>query len=488
MKTLVAVWIGVSACSNVTVVVSPHSVSVAAQATQAFTCTVSGSDNHGCGWRVVEAGGGSINMSGLYTAPLDPGTYHVVGTSVANSAASDSATVTVLSVALAACNALPAAGTWENITPPATDFSRWCVPDFNPAKCGNPGVYGPTGPIPTYGSNAFVIDPISGAVVLGTAQLGMWKSMDCGATWAKANTGSLAGPGVQAGADATLLDQGRQWTMVIDPMDSQTIYTVAGYGQGGIFKSTNGGVDWTQILPTAILAVTGAGFMEKITMDPTDHTHLLASFHTPCTGTPLPGAPVDSMGNWGCMAESTSSGVDWSLTTGIPWAGLDGPGQSMTGPKIWFYATNSGDGIWRTTTGGVQVGSDPPWTKVYDGNVDGSVYTASNGVYYSGHVQSTDGITWVDAGTPNIGSYNGSTPLVDDGTTLYVGSSTLPAAGGTSYFWTAPLGGSPPLTFTLMAAPTPPMDYGAAYVDLDRARHVLYSSNMWGGFWRTVIP
>jgi hypothetical protein len=29
------------------------------------------------GWRVVEAGGGTITGAGLYTAPDQPGTYHV---------------------------------------------------------------------------------------------------------------------------------------------------------------------------------------------------------------------------------------------------------------------------------------------------------------------------------------------------------------------------------------------------------------------------
>ncbi len=391
---------------------------------------------------------------------------------------------------LSACDALPSVGTWENATPAAIHFSRWCVPDFNPTTgCGNPGVYGATGPIPTYGSNAFaVIDPAHGTIILGTAQLGIWKSSDCGASWTKLNTtGTLTGPGVAAGATAALLDQGRQWTMVMDPSNSSVIYTVAGYGQGGVFRSIDGGTDWVQILPQTILDVTGAGFIEKIAMDPTDHTHLLVSFHTPCTGTPLPGATTDSMGNWGCLAESTNAGADWTLTTGIPWAGFDGPGQTMVGPKIWFYATNSS----QAESGGrrrAACRSAAPrrgrWSIAATFN--GSVYIASNGIFYCGNVQSSDGINWVPADTPNIESFNGSTPMIDDGKTMFVGSSTLPAAGGTSYFWSAPLATSP-LSYTLMPAPTPPMDTGVAYVAYDSARHILYASNMWGGFWRTVV-
>ena len=48
---------------------------------------------------------------------------------------------------------------------------------------------------------------------------------------------------------------------------------------GGIFKSTDGGVNWNQISPTSIMNATQyAGFVEKLTMDPTNHLHLLASF------------------------------------------------------------------------------------------------------------------------------------------------------------------------------------------------------------------
>jgi hypothetical protein len=46
-------------------------------------------------WSIVEAGGGQVSASGLYTAPATLGTYHVVATSVASPAATAQATVTV---------------------------------------------------------------------------------------------------------------------------------------------------------------------------------------------------------------------------------------------------------------------------------------------------------------------------------------------------------------------------------------------------------
>ena len=55
------------------------------------------------------------------------------------------------------------------------------------------------------------------------------------------------------------LDKGRQWTMAIDPVNSSVLYANSGYGPAGLYKSTNGGVDWTQILPPSIMSVFDAG-------------------------------------------------------------------------------------------------------------------------------------------------------------------------------------------------------------------------------------
>jgi chitinase len=46
-------------------------------------------------WSVQEASGGTIDPTGLYTAPAAAGTYHVVATSVADSTKSGISVVTV---------------------------------------------------------------------------------------------------------------------------------------------------------------------------------------------------------------------------------------------------------------------------------------------------------------------------------------------------------------------------------------------------------
>jgi len=67
-----------------------------AGATQSFMATVSGTTNTGVTWSVQESFGGTINSTGLYTAPPDTwGTFHVVATSQANPTSMGIATVAV---------------------------------------------------------------------------------------------------------------------------------------------------------------------------------------------------------------------------------------------------------------------------------------------------------------------------------------------------------------------------------------------------------
>lgn len=81
---------------QVTVTVSPSSTTVAAGGTKQFTATVANAANTAVTWSVQEgAAGGTVNSSGLYSAPSTPGTYHVIATSVQDPTKSGSATVTV---------------------------------------------------------------------------------------------------------------------------------------------------------------------------------------------------------------------------------------------------------------------------------------------------------------------------------------------------------------------------------------------------------
>jgi hypothetical protein len=79
-----------------TVSLTPSSTSLAPQANQNFAITVSSGSVPAVTWSVQEgAPGGSITPAGLYTAPANAGTYHVVATGQANPSLSLTATVTV---------------------------------------------------------------------------------------------------------------------------------------------------------------------------------------------------------------------------------------------------------------------------------------------------------------------------------------------------------------------------------------------------------
>jgi hypothetical protein len=91
-----------SAPLPLSVSISPSSVNLAAGQAQAFVATVIGSSNATVIWSVREgAAGGSITGAGAYIAPISPGTFHVVATSMADKTKSASATVTVPPLAVA---------------------------------------------------------------------------------------------------------------------------------------------------------------------------------------------------------------------------------------------------------------------------------------------------------------------------------------------------------------------------------------------------
>jgi len=80
----------------INVKVTPSSVTVLRDATQAFTAKVTGTTSTAVMWSVEESSGGTIDSAGLYTPPQNgAGTFHVLATSQANSAAAATATVIV---------------------------------------------------------------------------------------------------------------------------------------------------------------------------------------------------------------------------------------------------------------------------------------------------------------------------------------------------------------------------------------------------------
>jgi photosystem II stability/assembly factor-like uncharacterized protein len=334
------------------------------------------------------------------------------------------------SVSVTTCSMLdggaPVSGTWEQVTP---------------AGIANAGAY--------------VLDPSDSATVyLGTTNQGVWKSTDCGNTWVLISTGT----------NSNILNAHRQRTMVIDATGA--IYTNTS-GINGLWKSTNGGVDWTNVLTSGATLACG-GDIEVITLDPTDSTHLLLSFHSKCN------APWTT----GALAESHDSGASWSFTN-APQQWAEGDGQWMLNATTWFFADQF-KGIWRTVDAGAT------WTHVminkqaaaynafYASPTTGAIYAAGAG---GGVHQSLDqGVTWTVMDGPH-GSK--STSVVGTGSTLYL--SYGPCFGGTPFLPYKSATETNPTTWNVMT--TPMMQQGGRLV-YDSNHTILYSSNCAAGFWR----
>ncbi len=92
---------GGGAAQTVQVAVAPAEVAVAPGGQVALAATVTGTANTAVSWSVVEAGGGTVSGTGLYTAPGSGGTFHVAATSAADSTKQGQAVVTVVAPVVA---------------------------------------------------------------------------------------------------------------------------------------------------------------------------------------------------------------------------------------------------------------------------------------------------------------------------------------------------------------------------------------------------
>jgi hypothetical protein len=79
-----------------TVTIAGPSGILATGADRTFTAAVTNSTNQSVTWSVVESGGGSVTSAGVYTAPALPGTFTIKAASVADPAASTTASVPVV--------------------------------------------------------------------------------------------------------------------------------------------------------------------------------------------------------------------------------------------------------------------------------------------------------------------------------------------------------------------------------------------------------
>jgi hypothetical protein len=346
---------------------------------------------------------------------------------------------------ITACSNLPEKGTWQDTTP-AEVTAKFAKQQ--------------------YGVIALAMNPKNPAVVyFGTHQIGIWKSTDCGSSWAHVNTGE----------NGAVLDGGFQWSVAIDPESPEVLYANSGYSSSsGAWKSTNGGVDWKPLWPPQdpeLAKVVAYNFVHKIRIDPFDHQHVLVSFHAACS------APYKSA----CIAESKDAGATWKMVNGnASWTG--GEDQTvwfLDNSQTWLYASQS-NGMWRTSDGGTT------WKLIdaaWGGHNGGQLYRSKDGTFYhsgpAGLLRSPDGLAW--SRMANVGS--GMIGITGTGATLY--ASHGPYAEQPAYlpYYTAPeTDGQTWARWT-----TPLLSTGGYELAYDPDHHLLYSTNATAGFKRVVV-
>lgn len=250
--------------------------------------------------------------------------------------------------------------------------------------------------------------------------------------------------------------------MVIDPIDSWIIYANNGYGsEKGLWKSVDGGVNWDQTIPVGSEVEKSAqdNFVSIVSIDPTDHKHIVVSFHDACFGAYAPG----------CLAETRDAAVTWKLIK-LPTGGAEASGVKVIDSQHWLFGV-PGNGLWQTTDAGTS------WNKVAD---DGgyNLYRASTGVYYlaGGYsmLRSVDHLHWTSLQAASFFSVMGN------GTTMYASPRYCDTL---CYFTSAETDG---LNWTATQQ-TQVSGHGAVDLLYDPVYHFLYSSNESGGLWRALV-
>jgi hypothetical protein len=261
------------------------------------------------------------------------------------------------------------AGTWTNVTPATKGSAQGGTIDST---------------ISYSGAQDVVVDPVRPSdlyVVIN--YLGMWKSTDYGLTWTKVSTGM----------NGAIIDTGKTWTMGIDPdchRDPQkppTVYTTnwAGTGHMGLWKSTNGGVDWARCgdVPIANQDV------YSVDIDPYDSQHLIIGYH-------------EEMG----LSESSDGCATWKGLPAAPEPAFStypffiDTGDAAGTRKTWLLI-GQGGGMYRTADEGATIAMVDPLTHAHG---SAQIFQAGGGVIYaaggngsqgSGVYRSTDyGATW----------------------------------------------------------------------------------------------
>jgi hypothetical protein len=392
--------------------------------------------------------------------------YTLTVTPTTGTAITQAITVTVTPSTSTACTGLPAPGSWDTASvSPVTYPGVSPQPNVDAAFTGD--------------SMSIVVDPfVSSTVWLGTGNMGLYKSTDCGApgTWVKVNTGT----------NGDVLDQGSIWSMAVDPSNQGVIYAPIAYDveqPGGMMKSTDGGVDWVQLFsPTSQFAQGPAGnFVNNVSMDANKTSHIVVESHGPNNGP-------------GLIAESFDGGTTWPNIVSMPDNWAEKAGVQVINATTWIWGDDSGSGSLYVTTDNGQTWLTPELANNHPGfglfpSGEFSILPlkpAADGAYYSttgiGVIRSTDGVNWTLAWPEIDFGYANTSGIVVTPTTIYAGSDS----GATLY--SAPL--SNPSNWSVMSGlPSGFAPNGAtSFLAYDGDHGILYVSTWQGGVWRYMVP
>ncbi|MES1182775.1 MAG: hypothetical protein ABUL60_03115 [Myxococcales bacterium] len=348
------------------------------------------------------------------------------------------------------CDELPVEGVWQDITPPG-----------HSTKAAVNGTVGA----------AIIVDPFDARTVwLGTGSENdeIWRSDDCGATFTQVNTGP---GGVGDGMTKGGVGDGAQWSMQADPVDAGVLYAVSGYGAQSLWKTEDGGHSWSDVLAgSEYETVADYRFVNNVSLDPTDHLHVVVSTHGGCKD---PYGPS-------CIAETKDGGSSWKLLK-APEGWVEGGGLVLVKGGLWIWC---GSSMMVTTDGGKTWQPDV----LEGGGTCEAEYTirsfvpAANGKYYlgsrNGVLVSPDGETW-----QRVANTNGFMVMIAQGSKrVFAANQWAPDLKSATL----------DLDDTWTDLPAPAQiaqgsDGGIPFLAFDDTHGILYASMFSGGVARMVV-
>lgn len=210
-----------------------------------------------------------------------------------------------------------------------------------------------------------VIDPVDSSTIYATIGANLYKSKDGGDNWRALLTPQSGGATCNC-------------PVAIDPTHTSTLYVVA--SNGGIFKSTDGGETWNG----SSLALPANASITSFAIDPTAKQTIYASY---VFGDPMGG-----------VVKSIDGGATWTVVTGLPdntppiYALALNPANPSTIYAGYYDSHGGRGGVYRSANGGANWNDSSAGLALLDIHtvvtdpVDGAVAYAAAGdsIYRSG--------------------------------------------------------------------------------------------------------